>query len=157
YEAPAISLFAEFSKNAIKVLDERKWRENPTKNTFALMDMIAQAYGLPGGGQIKRITGGWDRFAETRDLRYFLVSKAALESGNPKFQKKSAARANYENELKFLKEQHKEALKKGDKDQAQRIMQKRKEYQQKNFQRVFEAEKAFRAKKKETSTDTRGR
>ena len=110
--------------------------------------MVAQAKGLPGGGQLKRIAGGIEEFGKTRDLRYFIVSKAALQSGKEELQKKSYALTNYENAIKMFKERHKAAVEKGDKEKAQRIMRQRMEYQKKNYRRVIDAEKEFREKQK---------
>lgn len=148
YEAPAASMFAEFGKNTIMLFDAKRWREKPVKNIFVAIDMVAQAMGLPGGGQLKRVSGGMEEVGKTGDLRYLLVSKAALQSGNEMLQKQSYAMTNFAREMKLLKTLQKDALQKGNREKAARIAQQRADYFRKHFKDVQRKEMEFREKKK---------
>jgi hypothetical protein len=113
--------------------------ENPVKG----FDLAAILAGIPAGGQLKRIAGGWDDFRKTHDFRYFLISKTRLEEGNKKFLLHSPERINYEKEMTFLEKQQTAALEKGDNTKAARIEKQKKEYSAKHLQNVIKAERTF--------------
>jgi diguanylate cyclase (GGDEF)-like protein len=59
---------------------------------------------------------------------------------------KSPERLHYESKLRSYKKQYEEAIKRGDKEQADKIKAKRQEYYKNNFSKVLEKEKEFREK-----------
>jgi diguanylate cyclase (GGDEF)-like protein len=59
---------------------------------------------------------------------------------------KSPERLHYESKLRSYKKQYEEAIKRDDKEQADKIKAKRQEYYKNNFSKVLEKEKEFREK-----------
>jgi diguanylate cyclase (GGDEF)-like protein len=148
FEAPAMSIVQDATKDFLALIDVNKWRSNAPKNILNGIDLAAILAGIPGGGQLKRISGGMEDFRKTHDFRYFLVSKTRLEEGRNDLLDKSPERMRYEKEMKFLSGQYKEAIKKGDNDKAARIMKQREAYSSKHLQKTLDAEKEFQDKKR---------